>query len=259
MSNTVKREDPIRENHYRPLELAEKISDGIFYVGVCLSIAVLIVDKKAHPSVSQFFQHVFEIVGIVFFGLGIFIRLYFFPRAEDARRKDFLSNVFNIELTHERTVGYYNNEEKEPYRRLILCVLENAFFSKSILLKMLALERAKVLLCAGVFSLLVFYREGTLDWTIICVHLLFSETIISKWIRMEWLRNRAEKLFQKMISLISVHPKNALIQVHAIDLFGEYETGKTLCGILQSGSVFEKMNPCLSLEWEKIKKSLASI
>lgn len=256
MNTSTGRQDPIRENYYRPLEIADRISDWMFYSGAMLSFAVLLIDKAAYPIPYQMVQVAFVLAVAVFFIAGTGTRLYFFPRAEDARRKEFLSNVFGIELIHERTQGYYNNDETDPHKRLSLCVLENSFFSKSVLRKMAAEERVKTLAYFIIFGAAVFWRETPFDWVIAGAQVLFSEVIFSKWLRLEWLRNRAENVYQSTLLLIQSKPNPAILQVHAMDAFGKYETGKALGGILQTQKIFDQLNSNLTMEWERIKQGL---
>jgi len=256
MNTAAPRQDPIRENYYQPFETADRISDWTFYIGAALSLAVLVIDKTSHPLLYQAAQVAFVLAAAVFFIVETTTRLYFFPRAEDARRREFLSNVFGIELIHERTQGYYNNDEIDPHKRLSLCVLENSFFSKSVLRKMAAGERAKVFAYFCIFWIAVFWRETPFDWMIAGAQVLFSEVILSKWLRLEWLRNRAENIYQSTHQLIQSKPSPAILQVHAMDAFGKYETGKALGGILQSKDIFDELNPSLTVEWERIKQGL---
>jgi hypothetical protein len=256
MNNPIVRQDPIRENYYRPLEIADEISDWAFYLGALLSLVVLLIDKADHLVLYQASQVAFVIIVAMFFVTGTATRLYFFPRAEDARRKEFLSNVFGIELIHERTQGYYNNNETDLYKRLSFCVLENAFFSKSVLRKMAVRERAKTLIYLCVFTLAVCWRETPFDWIIGGAQVLFSEVILSKSLRLEWLRNRAENVYQATFQLIQSKPRPEMLHIYAVDAFGKYETGKALSGILSSKNIFDQLNPILTIEWERIKQGL---
>jgi hypothetical protein len=256
MNASPGRQDPIRENYYRPLEIAERISDWAFYLGAALSLAVLLIDKGADPVPYQTVQVAFVLTVAIFFIAGTGTRLYFFPRAEDARRKEFLSTVFGIELIHERTQGYYNNDETDPDRRLALCVLENSFFTKSMLRKMATEERTRTLAYFVIFVAVVFWRETPFDWLIAGAQVLFSEVIFSKWLRLEWLRNRAENVYQSTYQLIQSRPSRDLLRIHAMDAFGRYETGKALGGILQSQKIFDELNPILTVEWDRVKQGL---
>lgn len=251
-----KRKDPIRENFYKQLEHTESVLSWLFYMGAFLSFALLFMDQKIYSQIYQITTITFILVVIAFFLLGIISRYYLFTRAEDARRADFLSYVSGVNITHQKTVGYYNNKEIEVDSKLMITVLENTFFSKSILLAMLKIERIKMIIYVFVFMIFILNRTTPLDLIATVAQVIFSEEIIVKWIRMEWLRMRVESIYDKTYSLFHSKPSNEIMQVRGLEAFGNYECGKALGGILLSAKIFEKMNPKLTTEWEWIKKNL---
>lgn len=124
------REDPIRKNYFRPLEIVELASGWLFYLGALASFAPLLIDQTAHSKLYAGALAIFVLIVVSMFITSIATRLYFFPRAEDARRKEFLSNAFGFDLIHQRTTGYYNNNETDPHKRMGLSVLENLFLRR---------------------------------------------------------------------------------------------------------------------------------
>lgn len=256
MVSNPARVDPIRSKYYRPLERAEAIASWLFYLGAAFSLAPLIVDKQryATPYSAVLVTSVLLVVSI--FILGLATRLYFAPRAADARRREFLSNAFGIDLTHDRTAGYYNNDEAEPLPRMGMAVLENAFFSKSILLTMLPGERARVAVYVALWLLLALWRDTPLDWIATSAQVLFSEEIIAKWLRMESLRMRCEHVYQDVYRLYQSKPDPKTKAAMAVDAFGDYETAKAAGCITLSSRLFEKLNPSLTEEWSKIRAAL---
>jgi len=248
--------DPIRKNFFGPLEKAENASGILFVMGAILSFASILVDQEAYPVFHTIVSYLFIITIIVFFVLSITIRLYWFPRAEDARRKDFLSNTFGFDLTNQRTTGYYSNDEKTPERRMALSVLENLLYTKTILQHMATLARAKAAICLLIWMILLVYRDSTMILITTIALTLFSEEILARWLRLEWALNRGEKLFESTHRLLQSNPSQEKLFPYILDAFADYETGKSLAGILLSGKIFNKINPKLSREWEEIKSGL---
>jgi hypothetical protein len=193
---------------------------------------------------------------IVGFIINMTNRLYFFPRAEDARRKEFLSNAFDFDLLHERTHGYYNNDEKDPIRRIGVLTLENLFFSKAILHKMAPSIRAKAFAYFLAWIAAALWRDLPQDWVLAAAQVIFSEEIISRWLRLEWARNRAENIYSFTHRLYQMNPQQDKLAAYAIAAFADYESGKTLAGILLSSKIFTKYNKTLSAEWEIVKSGL---
>lgn len=257
MANSTQpnRDDPIRRNYFRPLEVAESISGWLFYLGAAISFAPLVINQINHPKLYSGALVAFSTIVVMIFIAGNATRLYFFPRAEDARRKEFISNTFGFDLIHHRTTGYYNNDETDPQRRMGLSVLENLFFTKTILRKMAPFARAKVLIYALAWLVVVLYRETPSDWIATAAQVIFSE-ILSRWLRLEWARARAERIYDASHRLFQSSPDPNRLFPYALEAFGEYETGKALGGILLSQSVFQKNNQVLSAEWELVKRGL---
>jgi hypothetical protein len=81
------RVDPIGEKYFKPLEIAERCSDISFYVAALLSFAALLVEKPDHPVVYDFVQIAFVMAVLFMFVVGIAIRLYWRPNAEDNPRR----------------------------------------------------------------------------------------------------------------------------------------------------------------------------
>ena len=119
--------DPINKNFYEPIERAEKWTLILFVIGGLLSFCPLFEDVMP-ALVYEGVQIAFLCTVIVLFVLSHVLRLYLIPQAEESRVQDFLSSAYGINLTQDTTQKYYNNEEKNPYKRAALQLLENLFF-----------------------------------------------------------------------------------------------------------------------------------
>ena len=119
----MSRSDPIRTRYYDAVEIADKVSDKLFYANAVLSVASLLVEKQAHPIAYDWILIFFALAVAALFAIGLVSRLYLTPRAEDKRRQDFFTSACGVSLTHEKTDGYYNNDFTEPSKRLAAQVL----------------------------------------------------------------------------------------------------------------------------------------
>ncbi|MBA3069925.1 MAG: hypothetical protein FP825_15750 [Hyphomonas sp.] len=250
--------DTVRDNHYKPIEQSEAVGGGLFWVISILSIAALFVDKSAYPLAYDILQVVFIVCVLLFFFQGQIQKLYLFPRAEDKRRQELLSNSFGVALTHEQTVGYYNNDQTNPLKRLAASVMESTFFTHGIIRKMLVGQRTKTLGYFVVYLIAVLNRSTSLELLAVAAQAVFSEDIIARWLRMEWLRYRTEQVFEHLNRLFTGKPafSRPPAQSQAIDLFSFYETTKSTAAILLSSNVFHKNNVRLTGEWEQIRERL---
>jgi hypothetical protein len=246
------RQDPLNEKYFVPLERVDRISDVVFYAVAILSVTVLFVDSKQYARLNDWLNVGFFTLTVVLFALGVANRLYFAPRAEDARRQEFFATAFGVALTHERTVGYYNNLETEPVRRAAAQTLENAFFSKAIALAMLHRERAIYILYAVIWLIAIANRQTEINIVVTTAQAIFSEQIIARWLRLEWLRARFEDSYEKLYTLF-VSGNKKTFQAYALAYVTAYETTKASGGISLASSVFNKLNPSLSVKWDEIK------
>lgn len=258
MANQPPKIDPIRTRYYRPLELAEACSEWLFWVVAALSISALAVERASHPNFYDIVQGAFVIAVLVLFFVGLGVRLYWTPRAEDKRRQDLLSNSFVVAITHEQTTGYYNNEQTNPLRRLSASLLENSFFSKNVALKMAHNERIRMAVYAIVWIVALLNRTTDLALGAAVAQAVFSEQIISRWIRLEWLRMRFERVYEGLYRLVqsTTNFNKDEFRIRVLEAFGDYETGKGYGGITLSAKVFERLNPSLSAEWVQIRQTL---
>ncbi|MCV0428741.1 MAG: hypothetical protein K5905_25085 [Roseibium sp.] len=251
------RKDPIGDKYFKPLVNTEKISGWVFWSCAALSIAALFVTTQPWKEITQ---TIFVILVIGNFIGGLAAKLWLSPRAEDQRRLDLLSNSFSVKLTHENAVGYFNNSEANPIQKLVLSTMESCFFTKSILSKMLPWERAKIGLYFVVWIACAVSRTADLSWIIVATQAIFSEEIIVKWLRMEWLRYKSEKIYKQIRNLVSTVEvfDNSICHAQALENFAEYETAKSRASVTLSEKIFFRLNPSLSAEWEDIKNSLKS-
>ena len=80
--------------------------------------------------------------------------------------------------------------------------------------------------------------------------------MLAKWIRLEWLRMRFEKTFEDVYTLFQSQPPVEEFNAMALTASSMYETAKANAAITLSSKIFDKFNPSLSKEWEKIKVAL---
>lgn len=228
----------------------------VFYTGASLSLVSLSIDKALNPLVYDAVVVLFVLAVVALFVVGLFLRLYLTPRADDRRRQDFFTSACNVNLTPETTVGYYNNELTKPIDRIAAQLFENSFFSKNIALSMVKFERAKVAVYAILWLVAVLNRSTDLGWIAAAAQAVFSEQILSKWFRLEWLRMRFERTFDDMYRLFQNRGSAQKFLAMTLDSLGMYETSKANAAVTLSSKIFQERNAGLSIEWEAIKQRL---
>ncbi len=254
----MERVDTVGDRYYKPMALSEKIGSALFWLISLLSVAVLFQDKAPYKIVVSITQILLIIFVVLFFIQGQAQKLYFAPRAEDRRRQQLISNSFNVPLTHEDSIGYYNNDQTYPIKRLAASVMESVFFTREICTKMLPGQRTKVAGYILVYVAATLNRSTDLNILVVAAQTLFGGEIIARWLRMEWLRMRCEQAFENLNMLFNSRPtfKQPVAQSAALVSFAFYETTKSTAAIPVSSTLFQRHNPSLTKEWDKIRSRL---
>ncbi len=248
--------DTIREKCFNPLENAERAQSVLFYVSVVLSFAVLLIDEILYPIGYDIAQISFLISVVSLSIISLAIRLYFSPRAQEYRYKDFLFHAYGVKLSDEQTEGYYNNAESAPARRIAMQTLENSFYSKQTVAEMAKIERVKVCLYLLVWLIIVLNRNTNLAFIAIVMQLFFGEQILSRWLRIEWLKNKFERTFDDLLRLVQSKLADTLFEVSVLEITGKYEMAKTNAGITLSSKVFDRHCQETEKKWEEIRSSV---
>ena len=254
------RSDPLGPRYYAPLGKAEFWSGALFWTAAVSSIAALQIEKTSSPILYDAVQSVFVVTVVLFFLLSSTARLYWARRAHDKRNSDFVSNAFGVALIADTSEGYFNNSELDPIRRMAYATLENALFSKTILQRMLRRERVTVASYAVIWMLALLNRATDLALVTAIAQVIFSEEIVSRWIRMEWLRARVERVYDDVYGAIQASGGKSSREFRArvVDYLLRYETSKSQAGLSLSSKVFDQINQELSDEWARVLMKLPS-
>lgn len=252
----MSRSDPIRDRYYRAIEIADAASEWLFYIGAVLSLVSFFVDKIKFPIFYAIILIAFCLATVSLFAVGIISRLYLTPRAQDKRLQDFFSSACGVNLIHQRTDGYYNNDFIDPIKRMAAQVMESSYFSKAIALKMAKYERIRVIVYGAIWFICLLCRRVDLGIVVAASQAVFSEQVLAKWMRLEWLRGRFESTFEDVYRLFQSQPPVEQFNAMAFEAVSKYETAKANAAITLSSKVFNEMNPVLSQEWDTVKAAL---
>lgn len=259
MSNAPgpQRSDPVGDVYYSRVASADKASDLLFYIGAVLSLAVLFIEKDVHPEAYRLVNFLFALAVLGLFVLGAVLRLYLTPRAEHKRRLDFFSSALGIKLTHEISVKYYNNAETDPIRRTAAQLLENLHFTKEITLMMLRWERTKVAAYSAIWIGCLLWQRSDLGLVVAISQAIFSEQVLARYLRMEWLRATCERLYDETYQSFASHGDADAFRALTLNAVVAYEAAKAIAATPLTSVIFHRENARLSADWERIKQSLA--
>ena len=85
---------------------------------------------------------------------------------------------------------------------------------------------------------------------------VFSEQIVSKWARLEWLHRSCEKTFDSLYRILQSKLPLAQRDAQVMEYMLAYETAKANTGITMSSKYFDEMNRELSSEWDRIRTNI---
>ncbi|MEK9282671.1 hypothetical protein MTR72_24050 [Bradyrhizobium sp. ISRA442] len=253
MADTPHKVDPIGERYFRPLEVAEAVADGLFYVSAALSLAVPLVSQQDYPSLYALAQILFALSVIALFAVTLAVRLYFSPRAQFRRFQDFLAHAFGKPLAAQQTSGYYNNAATTAPRRIAAQVLENSFYSHDTVAQMARIERIKIVVYVLLYVLVIFNRNTDLATIAVAAQIVFSEQIVSRWFRLEWLRRECERTYDDVYRQFQTKGQ---LDAFAIEAVGRYEIAKATAAISLSSRIFNKSTSRTDAEWAEIRAAL---
>lgn len=245
--------DPIGDEFFAPLVQAEAWAERVFYVGALVSFLTLLVEKQTAPLLYNAVHAGFVLLVIASFVLSLAIRLYFAPRAQIARYKDFLAHAYGKPTSHQQTERYYNNAAPTPHLKVAAQVLESAFFSKRILEKMAPQERCKIAGYALVLTGLMLWRHAELNLIAVAAQAVFCEQIAARYYRFERLKSECERVYDDVYTLLQ---SKRMVDVLAQEAATRYEIWKAVASVPTSPTIFRTYNEKLNEEWTAIRTSL---
>lgn len=259
--------DTVGDRYYQPVRLSEKVGTFLFWGSGVLSICAATSGglKSNNHLIASLMQTASDALSVAFptfvvalFFQGIAHRLYFLPRAEEARRANFLSDGYGVNISDEVTEGYYNNGFKGSPERVAANCMESAFFTASISKKMLTSIRVWSSIYLILYLALLLSKSASVDIIEVAAGVLFSEAVLSNWFRCEFLRNRSEDVYDKLRRLFVDNPghRGDHWTARAHELLLRYETAKAISAITVSSKHYHRMNKSLSAEWGRRRETL---
>ncbi|KAG4099414.1 hypothetical protein H8356DRAFT_1667118 [Neocallimastix lanati (nom. inval.)] len=236
---------------YNRVNISEKIANGVFFINLIVS-AITIFEFK--------YQDLFFIINIIFsityVVLSNVIDIYFKNRAENERRKSFIKESFNVNLTKRKTYKYYNNDEQESLRKMGVNCFENLFFTKYIAKKMLITESIKVFIIVLLYIILLIQVEN-LELLVLITQTVFSSEYFFKYIKFLYFKVHVTRIYQKLFDIfVTTHTEDDKVtRIKILDAAMDYECLKFYCKISLSSRIYNKYNNKLNKEWDELYHS----
>jgi hypothetical protein len=249
--------DPIRINYFDIIENVDKWASVLFFIGAALSVASPLISETSQPKLFAWIQIAFLAAVLGLFILDIVVKLRLSPRAADARAQDFLSHAYGQDLLAARTAGYYNNNAQLGMQKIAAQTFENTLFTQEISRVMFNRQIRLGVIYGLIFLVGIAYRGTPITLWCAAAQVLFGEQIFLRFIRLWWLRRRAEQIHEDLRRLYISRSTGAQFDSIAMDAYTRYEMSKSTAGITLSSKIYSELNPRLTAEWDQLRARYA--
>lgn len=246
------------EKYYNPVSNLDSITTYLFWFAAIISLLIPYSNEVLQPTERSLLIATFIASVFLHFVLSEALRFYYIPRAEQARRKQLLTDAFDTPLSHDKTSLYYNNSYSPSLKRLAANIMENAYFSKAIASKMLVKKR--LIIGAYLVALIFIFalRHDNLNVLIWITQIVFSSEILAAWIKLEVLRNNHENVYNNLHAhfLNGIDKDSTVAIANILNDFVNYESAKAASRVKLSSKIFKNLNTELSKKWDRIADEL---
>lgn len=244
------------DKYYKQLNFFDLICTILFWLNA--SISILIFFTNGYQMWREILTFLFIFTTVIFFIADNYLSIYLIPSVESKRRVHLISKSLDVPLDYEITQKYYNNEIEPSIRKLGAHIFENSLFAKEVTRRMCSIERKKILIYAAIWILSLVVRTVDLEFIAIISQTLFTSTLLTKWLKLEYLRIKNEQIYNCLYDLFLLQrdEENARLSAKFLDCFVSYEAAKAYSGIKQSSKIFFEINDTYTEEWERIKEKL---
>ncbi len=245
-------------NLFKIINKLASISQLVFWAILVFSILPVMFKEFCEVQNLINLINIFNIIGIsLFFILEVICDYILIPQADSKRRDDFIDNSFGSVFSPNNSVGYYDNDEisKGLYKASVN-LFENCFFTYS-LVKITTIKKitipAIMLLLMAFFA---YYGFKEVPFALSVLQALFSANILGLLIKHLILLNRLTTIQDSWIALFQhedIKSNTHKYQASVYRYWLQYEAlhSKINAGIPET--VYNKHNPSLTEEWEKMK------
>lgn len=178
--------------------------------------------------------------------------------AEAERRKTFIKDSFNINITSKKTVKYYNNIEQPSIIRMGLNCYESIFFTHKILKQMLPARAIRLLLLVVPYIVVVFILGNNTELVLCVTQTLFSAEVIISFIKLCYYYIKVGEIQEKLRGIFIITPTSHNREPLLVAVTMEYECVKSYCKVALSSRIFNKNNEKWSHEWDKLLREINS-
>lgn len=245
-------------NPHKITALLRTIIDYTFWAILFLSILpVALKWLNSKPMLEDVFTILNCIAIASFFILEIIVEFILFPQSEQKRRDDFIDNSFGSKFSLANSVEYYDNEalQKGLYKASVN-LFQNVFFTYSLIKALIVRKIIIPVLVLVVVFVFAFYGFNSISISVSILQLLFSANVLGNLIKHFILLNKLAAIQDGWISIFHHSEfKNETVKFQS-SIYRYWFQYEALLSRIQPDipeKPFNKSNPLLTEEWNKIK------
>lgn len=245
------------DDFYKKTLKIDKILTVVFYINIIISFILLFDANDWLKKVLIIISISFSLVYVLLSALNDIVLK---NMADNERRKLLINNSFNIKLSRRKTNKIYNNHEDPSKKRFILNNFESVFFTKNIFDKMIFQNTIKVIVtfCIYISSIIICSSINNLNLVLLITQTLFSSEIIIAYLKGMNYKITLDKIYNNFYNFLVVDKWNEKNEIILLDASIDYQCLLSYSKISLSSSLFKKMNPRLSKEWEEIENEISN-
>jgi hypothetical protein len=118
---------------------------------------------------------------------------------------------------------------------------------------MAKVERIKIAVYAALYALVILNRSTDLATIAVAAQIVFSEQIVSRWLRLEWFRRECERTYDNVYRQFQTKGQ---MDAFSIEALGQYEIAKATAAISLSSRIFQASAERADAEWARIRAAL---
>lgn len=244
------------DKYYKQLNIVDLACIILFGLNLLVSIVMFFLNE--YNEAKEVLSYFFIFTTVMFFISDNLLSIYLVPLVEGKRRVHLISKSLDVPLDNEQTNKYYNNDLEPSILKLGAHIFENSLFAKEVTSRMCTKERLKILTYFLVWFSALLFRTTNLELLVIISQTIFASTLLTKWLKLEFLRAKNEQIFNCLYDLFLLRRDNndERLSAKLLDCFVSYEAAKAYSGIKQSSKIFFEINDEYTREWNLIKERL---
>ncbi len=238
-----------QEDFFSKLQEIEKSRCIVFWISIIGSALIPLFNN------DKFNSGFTAISLIVLICLGIQSENYR-SNAEKKRRSDLFDNSFGTKYNHDKSRGYYSNDEipKGMYK-IATNVFQNCLWSLEISNKMKDKEKIKNIVIGGAIAIFALFGFLNNMISIPVLQLFLSQEFLVKYINLDRYNKELEEIFKELKDLFSRNLKDN-IDIEEARLFNiilRYECNISNWKMDLDSKIYSSEDARLEQEWSKIK------